>query len=75
MSNASATPPSQRCPQCGAEYPGDVYICATCRTLLVAPQRRPGTPRGVIVLLVAIIIALLAFAAHLAYQTLVLHRF
>ena len=64
-----------RCPTCGKTYPANTPVCPACRVILLTPGARPRTPAWAIALLVALIIALAAYALHLAYQTLVLHRF
>jgi len=52
-----------------------VYVCPICRNILVTPGTRAKTPGWIIGLLVAIIALLAIYAAVLAYQVLVLHRF
>ena len=71
----SPPPTARECRSCGKSYPPEVYVCPICRNILVTPGTRAKTPGWIIGLLVAIIALLAIYAAVLAYQVLVLHRF
>ncbi len=69
------TPIRHRCDTCGHDFPPTVFVCPTCRTILIVPTARNKTPGWVIGLLVLLIVALAIYAAMLAYQVLVLHKY
>lgn len=63
------------CPACGTVAAPMVFVCPACRTLLTQPARRVGSPRWVLAVLLVGILVLAVYAAYLAWQVLVLHRF
>jgi predicted nucleic acid-binding Zn ribbon protein len=72
---ATPAPVRHHCDTCGHDFPPTVYVCPTCRAILIVPEGRKKTPGWVIGLLVVLIALLAVYAAVLAYQVLVLHKY
>lgn len=64
-----------RCAKCGTTYPPDTLVCPKCRVILAKPHERPRTPGWFVVLLIVVILALLGYAAYLAWDQLVQHNY
>ena len=62
------------CPSCGMECPEDSILCPACRARVAKPFMQ-APPRWFIGLLLAAIAGLAVYAAYLALQTFVFHKF